>query len=154
MKPQVLKSEGFQIRSIENSGFENSGFFQNSGFQVLKTQVLKIQVFQNSGFEKRWVSYYKYNLKRHTGQAVMATPDPLQMRCVVIELEQLEEPILQYLYDHVCSYNWILREDKETKKTLICVWWREEEHKQFSTTPLRSFLKRLKSRAPVGTISI
>ena len=85
----------------------------------------------------------------------MATCSALQLHCVVIELELVdEERILKYLYEHVYSYNWILREDKEAKKARICVWWREEEYKRFCTTPLRSFLKRLKIKAGYDKIPI
>ena len=85
----------------------------------------------------------------------MATQDVLSRHCVIIELELVdEERIVKYLYEHVYSYNWILREDKETKKARICVWWREEEYKRFCTTPLRSFLKRLKSKAGYDKIPI
>ena len=85
----------------------------------------------------------------------MATQDVLHMHCVVIELELVDEGrIVKYLYEHVYSYNWILREDKEAGKVRLCVWWREEEYKQFCTTPLRSFLKRLKNKAGYDKIII
>ena len=68
-------------------------------------------------------------------------------RCVIIELELVDkERIVKYLNEHVYSYNWILRDDVENRKVRLCVWWREYEHKLFSVTPLRSFLKRLKNK--------
>ena len=74
-------------------------------------------------------------------------------RCVIIELELVDKVrILKYLDEHVYSYNWILREDNE--KVRLCVWWREYEHKPFSVTPLRSFLKRLKNKAQYNKIII
>ena len=74
-------------------------------------------------------------------------------RCVIIELELVDkERISKYLDEHVYSYNWILREDNE--KVRLCVWWREYEHKLFSVTPLRSFLKRLKNKAHYDKIVI
>lgn len=67
--------------------------------------------------------------------------------CIFIELERAGEGRLQkYLSEHVHSYNWILKEDEENWKVRVCVWWRREDYKQFSTTPLRSFLKRLKNK--------
>ena len=75
--------------------------------------------------------------------------------CVVIELERADEGrLLKYLHEHVYSYNWILKEAVETSKVRVCVWWREEEHRLFSTTPLRSFLKRLKNKTPHDMIKI
>ena len=61
---------------------------------------------------------------------------------------------MKYLYEHVYSYNWLLREDKEAGKVQLCVWWREDECRLFSYTPLRSFLKRLKNKAGYEKISI
>ena len=85
----------------------------------------------------------------------MATQDALSRHCVVIELELVdEERILKYLYEHVYSYSWILREDKEAGKVRLCVWWREDECRQFCATPLRSFLKRLKNKAGYDKIII
>ena len=85
----------------------------------------------------------------------MATQDVLSRHCVIIELELVdEERIVKYLYEHVYSYNWILREDKEAGKVRLCVWWREDECRQFCTTPLRSFLKRLKNKAGYDKIII
>ena len=80
---------------------------------------------------------------------------PVHTHCVVIELERVDEGrILKYLYEHVYSYNWILKEDEETNKVRVCVWWREEDYRQFCTTPLRSFLKRLKNKAVYDSIKI
>ena len=80
---------------------------------------------------------------------------PLHTHCVVIELERVDEGrILKYLYEHVYSYNWILKEDEETNKVRVCVWWREEDYRQFCTTPLRSFLKRLRNKAVYDSIRI
>ena len=80
---------------------------------------------------------------------------PVHTHCVVIELERVDEgQILKYLYQHVYSYNWILKEDEETDKVRVCVWWREEDYRQFCTTPLRSFLKRLKNKAVYDSIKI
>ena len=89
-------------------------------------------------------------------QTVMATQqDVLARHCVVVELLQAdEERILKYLYKHVYSYQWILREDKETGMVRLCIWWREGDYKQFCTTPLRSFLKRLKNKAGYEKMSI
>ena len=75
--------------------------------------------------------------------------------CVVIELEHADEgQLLKYLYEHVCSYNWILKETEEISKVRVCVWWREEDYRLFSTTPLRSFLKRLRNKTTPDTIKI
>ena len=67
-------------------------------------------------------------------------------RCVVIELElAAEERLLKYLSGRKSDYNWILEEtDEEQPKVRVCVWWRKE--KEFFSTPLRSFLKRLKNK--------
>ena len=75
--------------------------------------------------------------------------------CVVIELERSDEGrLLKYLYEHVYSYNWILKEAEETSKIRVCVWWKEEDYRMFCTTPLRSFLKRLKNKTTADTIKI
>ena len=89
-------------------------------------------------------------------QIVMATEQNVLARhCVVVELHRAhEERILKYLYEHVYSYQWILREDKEIGMVRLCIWWREGDYKQFSTTPLRSFLKRLKNEAGYERMSI
>ena len=85
----------------------------------------------------------------------MATQDVLSRHCVIIELELADqERIVKYLYEHVYSYNWLLKEDKEAGKVQLCVWWREDDHRQFCTSPLRSFLKRLKNKAGYDKISI
>ena len=83
------------------------------------------------------------------GKAVMATQQDVSARhCVIIQLSCCdEEAILKYLYEHVHVYSWILREDKEIGMVRLCVWWRESDYKLFSTSPLRSFLKRLKNKA-------
>ena len=90
------------------------------------------------------------------GKAVMATQQDVSARhCVIIQLHQTdEERILKYLYEHVHVYSWILREDKEIGMVRLCVWWRESDYKLFSTSPLRSFLKRLKNKAGYEKISI
>ena len=76
--------------------------------------------------------------------------------CVVIELERADEGrLLKYLHEHVYSYNWILKEaGKEISKIRVCVWWKEEDYRMFCTTPLRSFLKRLKNKTTADTIKI
>ena len=85
----------------------------------------------------------------------MTTQDVLSRHCVIIELELVdEERIVKYLYEHVYSYNWLLREDEEAGKVRLCVWWREGDCRQFCTTPLRSFLKRLKNKAGYDKIII
>ena len=89
-------------------------------------------------------------------QIVMTTQqDVLARHCVIIQLPCCtKERILKYLYEHVHVYSWILREDKEIGMVLLCVWWRESDYKLFSTSPLRSFLKRLKNKAGQEKISI
>ena len=75
--------------------------------------------------------------------------------CVVIELERSDEGrLLKYLYEHVYSYNWILKEAEETDKIRVCVRWKEEDYRMFCTTPLRSFLKRLKNKTTADEIKI
>ena len=79
----------------------------------------------------------------------------LSRHCVIIELERTDqERIVKYLYEHVYSYNWLLREDKGDGKIRLCVWWREDCYRQFCTSPLRSFLKRLKNKAGYDKINI
>ena len=79
----------------------------------------------------------------------------LSRHCVVFELELADEgELMGYLYEHVYSYNWILREDKEVEKIRLCVWWREGDCSRFCATPLRSFLKRLKNKAGYEKIQI
>ena len=77
------------------------------------------------------VLYYKYKLVLNVCQTVMATEqDVLARHCVVVELHRAdEEQILKYLYEHVYSYQWILREDKEIGMVRLCIWWREADHK-------------------------
>ena len=85
----------------------------------------------------------------------MATCQSLQRKCVVITLNLVdEERIVKYLYEHIYSYNWILKGDRAAGKVRICVWWREDEYKLFSITPLRSFLKRLKLKTKYDKIDI
>ena len=70
-------------------------------------------------------------------------------RCVVIEIEPpAEEQLLKYLSDRKCNYNWIMKENDPhlRPKVLVCVWWEREVYKEFSATPLRSFLKRIKNK--------
>ena len=95
-------------------------------------------------------------MPRYVYQTVMASHQPMSMRhCVVITLELVDEDrIVKYLHEHVYSYNWILKENRETNKVQICVWWREDEYRQFCTTPLRSFLKRLKNKAQYAKMDI
>ena len=95
-------------------------------------------------------------MARNVRQSVMATQkDVLFRHYVIIELQRAnEERILKYLYEHVYSYQWILREDKETESICLCVWWRENECRLFCTSPLRSFLKRLKNNAGYEKIRI
>ena len=86
----------------------------------------------------------------------MATQQDVSARhCVIIQAPCCdEERVLKYLYEHVHVYSWILREDKEIGMIRLCVWWRESDYRLFSTSPLRSFLKRLKSKAGHEKISI
>ena len=65
-----------------------------------------------------------------------------------------EERVVKYLYEHIYSYNWILKGDRAAGKVKICVWWREDEYKLFSITPLRSFLKRLKLKTKYEEVDI
>ena len=75
--------------------------------------------------------------------------------CVVIQLELADQwRLLKYLNEHVYSYNWILKEVEGTDKIRVCVWWDEEDYKAFCTTPLRSFLKRLRNKTTVDAIKI
>ena len=85
----------------------------------------------------------------------MATQDVLSRHCHIIELELAdEERIVKYLYEHTYSYNWVIKEDEKVGKVRLYVWWREGDCRQFCTTPLRSFLKRLKNKAGYDKISI
>ena len=65
-----------------------------------------------------------------------------------------EGRLLKYLYEHVYSYNWILKEAEEINKIRVCVWWKEEDYRMFCTTPLRSFLKRLKNKTTADAVKI
>ena len=89
-------------------------------------------------------------------QAVMdeqTTQGVLSRHCVIVELERVDQDqIVKYLYEHVYSYNWLLKEEDE--KIRLCIWWREDDHRQFCTSPLRSFLKRLKNKAGYDKINI
>ena len=65
-------------------------------------------------------------------------------RCVVFEFNgrsQEKETLLRYLSSNDQSYNWIVT---EYDKIRACIWWKRDV--EFSRTPLRSFLKRFKSR--------
>ena len=66
-------------------------------------------------------------------------------RCVVIEFDGIsQEALLKFLSKNYDSYNWILT---VFDKIRVCVWW--TKNVEFSTTPLRSFLKRFKSKMPI-----
>ena len=68
-------------------------------------------------------------------------------RCVVIEFDGAsQETLLKYLSKNYDSYNWILTAFDEIR---VCVWWMKNV--EFSTTPLRSFLKRFKSKMPIDS---
>ena len=65
-------------------------------------------------------------------------------RCVVFEFNgrsQEKETLLRYLSKNDQSYNWIVT---EYDKICACIWWKKDV--EFSRTPLRSFLKRFKSK--------
>ena len=65
-------------------------------------------------------------------------------RCVVFEFNgrsQEKETLLRYLSKNDQSYNWIVT---EYNKIRACIWWKRDV--EFSRTPLRSFLKRFKSK--------
>ena len=65
-------------------------------------------------------------------------------RCVVFEFNgrsQEKETLLRYLSKNDQSYNWIVT---EYDKIRACIWWKRDV--EFSRTPLRSFLKRFKSK--------
>ena len=157
----------FKIRVFKNPVFSKIRVFKNPVFS--KTRVFqKSRVFKKLVFLKTpCFIYYKYNVVLNVWQTYMATQqdvwqtamakqqDVLARHCVIIELSCCdEERILKYLYEHVYSYQWILREDKEIGMVRLCVWWREGVYKQFSTSPLRSFLKRLKNKAGYEKMSI
>ena len=68
-------------------------------------------------------------------------------RCVVIEFDGAsQENLLKYLSKNCDSYNWILTAFDEIR---VCVWW--TKNVEFSTTPLRSFLKRFKSKMAIDS---
>ena len=68
-------------------------------------------------------------------------------RCVVIEFDvPVQDVLLKYLSKNEDNYNWILTAFCEIR---VCVWWKKNV--EFSTTPLRSFLKRLKSKIPINS---
>ena len=68
-------------------------------------------------------------------------------RCVVIEFDGAsQEALLKYLSKNCDSYNWILTAFDEIR---VCVWW--VKNVEFSTTPLRSFLKRFKSKMVIDS---
>ena len=72
-------------------------------------------------------------------------------RCVVFEFNganQEKETLLRYLEKNDQIYNWIVT---ELDKIRACIWWKGNV--QFSVTPLRSFLKRLKRKIPDLEIS-
>ena len=65
-------------------------------------------------------------------------------RCVVFEFNganQEKETLLRYLEKNDQIYNWIII---ELDKIRACIWW--SGNVQFSVTPLRSFLKRFKTK--------
>ena len=65
-------------------------------------------------------------------------------RCVVFEFNganQEKQILLRYLEKNDQIYNWIVT---ELDKIRACIWW--SGNMQFSVTPLRSFLKRLKRK--------
>ena len=71
-------------------------------------------------------------------------------RCVLITTEErIWENIFPYLFKKREEYNWILNRPKDSEKfpndkVEVFVWWCEKA--MFSTTPLRSYLKRLKQK--------
>ena len=72
-------------------------------------------------------------------------------RCVVFEFNganQEKQTVLKYLEKNDQIYNWIVT---EVNKIRACIWW--NGNVQFSVTPLRSFLKRLKRKIPDLEIS-
>ena len=91
---------------------------------------------------------------RQAAMDEQTTQGVLSRRCIIIELERTDqEQIVKYLHEHVYSYNWLLREDKGDEKIRLCVWWREDCYRRFCTSPLRSFLKRLKNKGGYVNIS-
>ena len=68
-------------------------------------------------------------------------------RCVVIEFDRVsQETLLRYLWKNDLSYNWIVTAFDEIR---VCIWW--TKNVEFSTTPLRSFLKRFKNKMPLDS---
>ena len=61
---------------------------------------------------------------------------------------QEKQTLLRYLEKNDQVYNWIVT---ELNKIRACIWW--NGNVQFSVTPLRSFLKRLKRKIPDLEIS-
>ena len=69
-------------------------------------------------------------------------------RCVVIEFDGTsQEPLIRYLSKNELNYNWIITAFDFT--TRVCVWW--AKNVEFSTTPLRSFLKRFKNKKSIDS---
>ena len=72
-------------------------------------------------------------------------------RCVLFEFSgsnQEKQTVLKYLEKNDQAYNWIVT---ELNKIRALIWW--NGNVQFSVTPLRSFLKRLKRKIPDLEIS-
>ena len=68
-------------------------------------------------------------------------------RCVVIEFGGAsQETLLKYLSKNYDGYNWIVTAFSEVR---VCIWW--TKNVEFSTTPLRSYLKRFKNKMPVDS---
>ena len=67
-------------------------------------------------------------------------------RCVVIEFDGTsQEPLIRYLSKNSSSYNWIVTAFGDfITPSRVCVWW--TKNVEFSTTPLRSFLKCFKNK--------
>ena len=72
-------------------------------------------------------------------------------RCVVIHIrEHVWENILPYLFKKREKYNWIVNKSMDLQKSpdnkiAVYIWW--DGDKEFSATPLRSHLKRIKQKA-------
>ena len=72
-------------------------------------------------------------------------------RCVLFEFNgtnQEKQTVLKYLEKNDQIYNWVVT---ELNKIRALIWW--NGNVQFSVTPLRSFLKRLKRKIPDLEIS-
>ena len=72
-------------------------------------------------------------------------------RCVLFEFSgsnQEKQIVLRYLEKNDQIYNWVVT---ELNKIRALIWW--NGNMQFSVTPLRSFLKRLKRKIPDLEIS-